>query len=290
MGKARAARIALLDAESANVQGALRMPLYHQIYLILRQKVIDGVYPFGARLPSEQDLVEAYDVSRITAKRALDELAAEGMVIRERGRGTWVKFRVPVEPLKASVEGMLENLLAMGLETEVRVLSFDYVPASDDVARELECAEGEIVQRSVRNRLLEGRPFSHLVTYVPEDIGRQFSAEDLSEKPLLGLLERTGVVVEAVTQMLSATLADAEIAAQLKIDVGAALLKLVRLVRDQTGRPVEYITALYRPELYQYRMVLSRVSGDSENMWAASEPGNASARSASAHAILGEKL
>ena len=126
-------------AEHKNVSASLRMPLYHQIYLILRQKVLSGEFGFDERIPSEQELVDEYNVSRITARRALDELAAEGLVVRQRGKGTRVSFRPPTQPLESSVVGLLENLLAMGLETEVSLIEFEYVTANDDVAKALEC-------------------------------------------------------------------------------------------------------------------------------------------------------
>jgi len=252
---------------ASGVSGNLRTPLYHQIYLILRQKIVDGIYPFDDRLPGEQDLIELYGVSRITAKRALDELAAEGLVVRERGRGTRVRYRAPTVPLHSSVEGLLENLLAMGLETEVKLIEFDYVAASEPVATALECTQGELVQRALRVRMIEGQPFSHLTTYVPEDIGRQFDATDLSETALLALLERSGVEVSSATQTITATLADASAATHLEVDVGTALLMVSRVVRDPSGRPIEFITALYRPDRYQYRMVLSRVHGKDRNVW-----------------------
>jgi len=261
------------SAAQPRVSGALRTPLYHQIYLILRQKIVDGIYPFDGRLPGEQDLVEIYGVSRITAKRALDELAAEGLVVRERGRGTRVRYRAPTAPLRSSVEGLLENLLAMGLETEVKLIEFDYVAASEPVAVALECGPGDLVQRALRVRMIDGQPFSHLTTYVPEDIGRQFDAADLSETALLALLERSGVEVSSATQTITATLADASAATHLEVDIGAALLMVSRIVRDPSGRPIEYITALYRPDRYQYRMVLSRVHGKDRNVWETSGDG-----------------
>jgi GntR family transcriptional regulator len=247
--------------------GALRMPLYHQIYLILRQQIMDGLHEYDALIQGEQELGETYDVSRITAKRALDELAAEGLVIRERGRGTRVRYRPKARTYKASMDGLLENLIAMGLETEVNLLSFEYVPASEEVAAALSCPIGQEVQRSVRVRSVEGQPFSFLTTFIPADIGRHYGAEDLADKPLLSLLERSGIQVDAASQAISATLADAEVAGNLGIEAGAALLKINRIVRDRGGRPVESITALYRPDQYQYRMVLSRVRGEMHNTW-----------------------
>jgi GntR family transcriptional regulator len=124
------------------VDERLPTPLYHQIYLILRSKILDGTYGRDDRLPGEQEIVRQFGVSRITAKRALDELAAAGLAVRERGRGTKVRYIRPAQPLTSSVEGLLENLLVMGLETKVKLLEFAYVQAFDDVAEALECASG----------------------------------------------------------------------------------------------------------------------------------------------------
>ena len=124
-------------ATPGHVDERLPMPLYHQVYLILRNKILTGEYGFGALLPSEQETSETFGVSRITAKRALNDLAGDGLVLRERGRGTKVVFHAPTPPVKANVEGLLENLLAMGLETEVSLLAFEYVRPTDVVSRTL---------------------------------------------------------------------------------------------------------------------------------------------------------
>jgi GntR family transcriptional regulator len=242
-------------------------PLYHQIYTILRDEIVSGAYPNGAILPSEFELTRQYGVSRVTAKRALNELAAEGLVSRERGRGTVVRFEAPSPPVRASVEGLLENLLQMGIKTEVRLLDFDYVAASDEVARALGCEVGTIVQRAVRVRHMEGEPFSHLTTHVPEALGRSYSRDDLANRPLLALLERCGVIVSSAHQTLTATLADARIARLLDVQVGAPLLRITRTVYDQDQRAVEHITGLYRPDRYQYQMTLNRIDGEDRKIW-----------------------
>jgi len=256
--------------DKSSVSSTLRVPLYHQIYLILRQQILDGDLAFEDRLPSEQELINEYDVSRITARRALDELASEGLVKRSRGKGTHVQFKRPTHPLESSVEGLLENLLAMGLETTVKLLEFEYVAANEEVAKALNCPPGTILQRAVRVRNLEAGPFSYLVTYVPQEIGRNYDANDLATQPLLQLLERSGVVVQGASQTISASLADADIAAHLDTQAGAALLEIRRIVTDANSQPVEYIRALYRPDRYQYQMVLSRVQGEQINTWSPS--------------------
>jgi GntR family transcriptional regulator len=254
------------------VDDKLPTPLYHQIYMILRNKILNREYVEGDLLPSEEQTSRAFDVSRITAKRALNDLAEEGLVVRERGRGTRVVHRSVTPPLKANVEGMLENIMAMGLETEVSLLAFDYLPASEAVAAALACSTDDIVQRAVRVRRLEGEPFSHLVTSVPADVGRSYSQEDLATTPLLTLLERSGVEVSRADQTLSATAADAEVAGLLDVELTAPLLRIQRIVYNQQNRPVEFITGLYRPDRYQYRMNLSRIQADKgQKSWSSSD-------------------
>ena len=259
--------LSVLPREVTAVNRRLRAPLYHQIYLILKQKICDGAYGFGDLLPSEQELGRDYRVSRITAKRALDELAADGLVVRQRGRGTTVSFRPPSPPIRSSVEGLLENLQMMGLKTEVALLDFGYVPAPEEIARALACDPGTPVQHALRVRSLEGEPLSCLTTHVPEAIGRSYERGDLARTPLLTLMERCGVQVSSAEQVIGATLADTRVAPLLKVEIGAPLLQVTRTVYDQAQNPVEHLTALYRPDRYQYRMVLSRVDRENEKQW-----------------------
>ena len=246
---------------------SLKAPLYHQIYLILRQKILDGDYADGALLPGELELALQFSVSRITARRALDELAAEGLAQRSQGRGTFARRPAPTPPIRSSFEGLLENLLMMGLRTSARILDFGYVPASAEVARRLACEPGAQVQRAVRVRSVEGGPLSHLTTFVPAEIGRSYTRDELAKQPLLALLERAGVAVDSAEQTISAALADAEVAPLLETEVGAPLLTLSRVVRDADGRVVEWLRALYRPDKYQYRMQLALNRGGGTSLW-----------------------
>ncbi len=252
-----------------NIDDRLKTPLYHQIFLILRDQIQEGRLAPGALVPGEEELARQFHVSRITARRALAELAADGLVTRGRGRGTHVIPRGDPPPIRAGVEGLLENLLAMGLKTQVALVEFGFEAAAPDVAAALGIRAGEEVQRAVRVRSLDAGPFSYLTTYVPADIGRKFSREALGQQPMLSLLEQSGVTVGGAEQTISATLADTRVAPLLQTSVGAPLLRISRVVQDGAGRPVEYIVALYRPDRYQFRMSLDRVRGEEQNTWSA---------------------
>ncbi len=240
------------------MEGGAPVPLYHRLYVVLREQVMDGTFGPGRSLPSEHDLGRQFQVSRVTVRRALEMLERDGMVRRFQGRGTFAIPSKPSEPLRADINGLLATLATMGASTTVDLLQFDYVKASPSVAEALDTAVGDKVQRAVRVRRVDDRPMSHLTTFVPEDLGRSFSKRDLARQPLLSLLERAGVRPSAADQTISATLADAAVAPRLETQLGAALLSITRVVRDQSDRPVELLRALYRPDVYAYRMSLSR--------------------------------
>lgn len=249
------------------------VPLYRQIVVILTSRMNAGALRPGDSVPGEAAVCEEFGVSRITARRALNELAAMGRVIRERGKGTRVlPFERAPAPMTASIDGLLENVGHMGRTTTVQVLDSRYLPATADVAEVLELQEGATVQRAVRVRALGGAPMSYLVTIVPEDIGRRIEGKDLSQTPLLLLLEDAGVPVASATQTISATVADADVARALSVAAGSPLIEVNRLVRDETDRPVEMIRVLYRPELYRFEISMRRVTAEAGRTWQSDAP------------------
>src|SRR5487761_526953 len=101
------------------IDSALALPLYHQVAGILRQRIEEGVYPAGVRLNSEDELAVEFDVSRATVRQAMGELATEGLVVRRRGRGTFVEDAGrPV--LTQRFRGSLSALLAESPRTTTR--------------------------------------------------------------------------------------------------------------------------------------------------------------------------
>jgi GntR family transcriptional regulator len=170
----------------------------------------------------------------------------------------------------ADISGVLANLVDMGRSTKVKLLSFGYVPASGRAAEALGTGGHELLQRSVRVRSVDGLPFSYLLAHVPERIGTTFSGKELADRPLLELLERSGVKVERATQRISAGLAAPDIARALDVETGSPLIELVRTVYDRDGRGVEHLYALYRPDRYSFEFDLVRSGGARKRSWFAS--------------------
>ncbi len=239
-----------------------------RVYLALQDRIATGAIASGAQLPGEPALAVEHGVARVTIRRALDQLAHEGLVERRPGVGTFV--RAPARPTASA--DVFAHLKEMGRRTEVRLVSFSYVIPPPAIAEALELPNGEPAQHAVRVRRMSGRPFSHLTTFVPVRIGQTFSETDLTVLPLLSLLERSGIRIGTARQTISAALAGPEVASALEVEVGAPLIALTRLVRDADDRPVEHLRALYRPDRFSFDMQLQRTGDDGARRWAPLSP------------------
>jgi len=238
------------------------------VYLVLRERILDGTYSPGDRLPGENQLADTFGVSRVTIRRALDALQQDEVIDRQRGRGTVVRDQaISIPPMPADFANLWSQLADMGARSQVRLLSFNYVDPSPSIARVLKLEPGVRTQLSVRVRSVDGSPFSHLTTHVPEPLASQFSADDITRTPLFALLERSGAQVTRAQQTISATLAPKEAAEALHVDIGSALLSLTRTVFDAEGNGVEHLTALYRPDRYRFEMDLTRVGDEHSRQW-----------------------
>jgi GntR family transcriptional regulator len=252
---------------AAATDASLPLPRYHQIYLVLREQIADGRFDGGEPLPGEVELAARFGVSRVTVRAALDRLAEEGLILRQRGRGTFARRVSTPAPARADLSGLLENLMSMGLKTTVRLIEATLLPASAEVAGLLGMAPGSPVQKAIRVRGYRNAPFSHITTFVPEAIAKSFGRKELQSKPMLQLLEEAGVQVSSADQTISARLADHAVAPLLDVDLGAPLLAVTRVVRDQQQRAVQLLRGLYRPDRYEYQMHLTRSEGDTPRVW-----------------------
>lgn len=243
------------------------LPKHHQVYLVLRQQITDGAWTEDEPMPAEVQLAEMFGVSRITIRKAMERLTAEGIVQRSRGRGTFARTGSGGSPVGASLSGNFENLMALGLETSVSVIDLRFVEAPPEIAVPMGIGSGDRVQRAVRLRSLDGRPFSHLTTWLPADIGETITREDLERTSLLRLIEATGHHVHSARQTISACLATPDVARLLHIEPGEALLAIRRTVFDVSGRAVERIHGLYRPDTYEHGMSFDRSADEASKVW-----------------------
>ncbi|OLL31684.1 GntR family transcriptional regulator [Burkholderia sp. SRS-W-2-2016] len=240
------------------------LPKYHQIYLVLRQQLDEGLYVDG--VPPEVELAQRFGVGRVTVRRALEQLVNEGLIIREAGRGTWPAPRSEQQEAAAQGDhpnlrlgGLLNNIVQASRKTSIKVLEWSVIHASPALAQALQIAEGASVRKIVRVRSTNAGPVSFITSYLPVERATGFTRADVARRPVLELLEESGVEWGRARQTISASQADATVATELDVSIGAALLSVRRLVYDSNDQPVQLLHGLYRPDRYEYQMELTRL-------------------------------
>ena len=239
-----------------------------QVYLSLCDQISNGRLSEGEHLPGEQRLAESFGVSRVTVRRALDALSEAGLIEKRIGSGTIIRAK-PVSHKTAALDfnTLMPQLVEMGQSTRARLLSFSYDHPPEFVAKMMDIDVSEKVQIATRVRIADDVPFSHLTTYVPSAIAHNYSENDLATTPLFKLLERSGVQIKEAHQSVTATLAGPEVAEALEVAVGSALLSMRRVVRDIDGNGVEFLSGLYRPDMFRLEMPLTRVGSNGARHW-----------------------
>jgi len=235
-------------------------PRYYQVYVSLRAWVRDGTYRPGQQIPTEPALCRMFGVSRITVRKAIDELVREGWLVRHQGRGTFVELSAARGPASVDLNEALSQVADLAAVTKVRGLRVAEIDPDEETRAALGIAAGEKVQRASHVRLLRGVPLGLITTFAPLDGAERVKQHDGAGQPMFELLERSGIRVGEAEQWIAATLANVEAARALGVEVGAPLLKLTRVVFDTASRPVERVVALYRADAYHYRMRLARPS------------------------------
>ncbi|WP_323032708.1 GntR family transcriptional regulator [Paracoccus sp. (in: a-proteobacteria)] len=249
---------------SANAHKLLRndlpTPLYHQMFSLLRDRILNGEIPRGSRIPTEFDLAEGFGVSRITAKRALDELAAEGLVERCRGKGTHVIHRSRPKPMHSPLTGLLESLEVLAEHTKVQLLQFRRAVPPEPIRALFDTGPRETLVQAIRLRLRGDTPFGYYISWTRTE-HEEFSEAKLANSSRLKLFDAAGIHFKQVEQVLSALNADAISALHLKVEPGTALLSLERRSYDGEGQLVDLLNVQYRPDQFTYQMTLDVEDG-----------------------------
>jgi GntR family transcriptional regulator len=237
------------------------VPLYHQIYLQLRDEILSGQRPMGSALPTEQELSGIYAVSRITARRVLTELAQQHFVERKQRLGTHVIFQSPAKPMEANIDQAVDSLLDFGRRTTVTVIEVATEIPSAAVASALKIGATDKVIRAVRTRSMDGEPLGYILSYVPAALGDVITAKTLAKAPILKILEEAGHKAEQAEQTISAMQADNVISQALDIEPRSALLRISRTAYDRQHKPFLLTFAHYRADKFTIRLDLQHPGG-----------------------------
>lgn len=228
------------------------VPLYHQIAQPLEELITGGSLQPGQLIEDEVSMARRLNVSRPTARRALQDLVGRGLLTRRRGVGTRVTPSHVRRPL--SLTSLNDDLVKAGFEPHTEVLAYEVVLAQEGEATALACPVGTEVVRIVRRRWIDDRRLAVLRNLLPADIAP--SLTQLSHQGLYACLEERNIHLVSAHQSVGARSASGEDAELLGIDTGAALLTMERTAYDAEGAVVEYGSHIYNASLYSFQFTL----------------------------------
>lgn len=204
--------------------------------------------PAGTRLPAETQLAREFRVSRMTIRQALDELAADRLISREPGHGTFVQ-RPPVQK-GPTLTSFSEDMLTRGLRPSSRVIGFECRAADAEVAHDLQLRDGEKVLIMERLRMADGEPICLELAELPARFEELLRGQDL-EQSLHAVLRNLGIELTSGTRTVRARTLAARDARLLHEHVGSPALEIVHLFRDSRGTPTQRARSLYRASRYE---------------------------------------
>jgi GntR family transcriptional regulator len=232
-------------------------PLHYQVRLALLALIHrSGLRP-GDQLPPENVLCDRFGVSRQTLRQAMESLAQDHILYRQRPKGTFVGFGAAEGDLQI-VRSVWEDLRRLGMEPTVRVLD-TAVRTAAEIAAFLEVSPETSVLELRRVFSADGAAVSHDCAYFPLPEFTWLLQEDLSQSWYELLRTRRGIAISYARTIVEATLADAEVSRHLGIEPGMPLLRLRRQTyTNGDDHPIAYTSALYRSDRYQFAVTLSR--------------------------------
>jgi GntR family transcriptional regulator len=231
-------------------------------YLSIRDEILDLVddMAVGDTLPPERTLAPRFGVSRMTLRRAVEELVREGRLVRRQGAGTFVAE--PKISHSLAVLGFSEDMRRRGSVPSSRTLDVDDVQAGTKLGGRLEIPAGDTVFRVVRLRLADAEPMALETLHVPRDVVPGLDGDALAAASFYELLlDRYGVELVGGTQTIEATVTDEVESEILEVPVRSPAFLFERISRARDGRIVEFVRSVYRGDRYQLHVDLALSDG-----------------------------
>ena len=228
-----------------------RTPMYYRIELDILEQLQGGLLRPGEQLPSEADLAQKYRVSRITAKRALDELVTQGRAFRQQGRGTFVA-QARIREI-SGFRSFSEDIRLRGLTPSSRVLAFKEIAPEPSLLERLHLDAGERAFVLERLRLASGEPVAIETAYINARLCPALLEEDFSRQSLYAvLMEKYQVIPTWADAEIEATVATGQDAALLKLKAGQPVLVARRLTFAANYDVIEAVESTYRGDRFTF--------------------------------------
>lgn len=233
------------------------LPIYFQLEEIIKKRIDEEELKPGDFIPSEREFSEKYSISRMTVRQALNNLTNEGVLEKQRGRGTFVAYRKLEQSLKG-LTSFSEEMLVRGMEPSSRTLGFEKIHASANVANRLQVNEGTQVYMIKRIRFADSIPMAYEMSYMPVDLFPDLT-ENVVSHSLYTYVEQTLLLpISKASQSIEASLATKTESSLLHIKEKSPVLLFHRIGYLNNQRPFEFVKSIYRADQYKFFIDLDR--------------------------------
>ncbi len=229
------------------------IPAYYQLKNILLEKIRAGEYKAGDLVPSERELSDSLNISRMTARQAINLLAQEGYLVREKGKGTFVshsKFQ------QKNIDSFSKTIQTSGKTPSTIVLGFEKDTQCFDVKKLLDVSIDETIVRIRRLRLADNEPIAIEELYIPEMLCAGIEELDLTHSFYEIIKDKYSIIIDHVDYIIEAKNANKEIQHLLDIAPGTPVLKISGITYSPAGSKLFYQSDLYRSDKYNYHVTI----------------------------------
>ncbi|MDG5473948.1 GntR family transcriptional regulator [Jeotgalibacillus sp. ET6] len=233
------------------------LPIYVQIEERLKSQIKSGAFKSGDPVPSERELSEMYEVSRMTVRQAIMNLVSEGLLYREKGKGTFVSQEKIEQPLQG-LTSFTEDMRSRGMHPDNKLIGFHKIKPDADIAAKLKLSETDDLFMVKRIRYADQKPMAIETTYIPVKLLPDLNEESVKGSFYTYIQEKLKLTISHASQSIEALLAEPEEANLLNIQEPSAVLHIERLSYLSNDIPFEVVHSTYRADRYKFRSEISR--------------------------------
>lgn len=235
------------------------LPIYYQLAEEIKQLIRSGELAPGDLLPSEREYAEKYNISRMTVRQAINNLVTEGLVFRQKGRGTFIADK-KFEQNLAGLTSFSEDMKKRGLAPSSKLLRFQLIEPDRATLENLALGANEKVYEIVRIRLANDLPAAVETSYIPRKIAGELQEDDWPDSFYQFIEEKIGLTIAYGDQTIEAVLASGFEISHLNIEQGDPVLLMQRTtyLQDEPKTPLEYVKSAYRADKYKFSMRMNR--------------------------------
>ncbi|MGT2928834.1 GntR family transcriptional regulator [Streptococcus dentasini] len=219
------------------------LPAYIRIHDAIKNEIDRGVWKIGSRLPSERDLSDQFEVSRMTLRQAITLLVDEGILERRVGSGTYVASQRVQEKMRGTTS-FTEIIKSQGKDPSSKLISYERTYPNEQEIRHLSVRPKSYIIRMERVRYADNLPVAYEVTSIPERLIRHFKQEEVTNHFFQTLTDH-GYIIGKSQQIISADVANGDKADALEVKQGHALLTRRQTSYLDDGTPFEFVRSQY---------------------------------------------